>query len=54
MGMRRRRSNSLWIYIMSLMTQVHSQIKVHSQIDRCRPEYSLSFSFFFLAATQTS
>ena len=36
-GLGRRRSNSLWVYIISLRTQVHSQIKIHSQIDRCRP-----------------
>ena len=37
-GVRRRRSNSLWIYIIPLRTQVHSQIKILSQIDRCRRE----------------
>ena len=30
-SLRRRRSNSLWVYIISLGTQIHSQI------DRCRP-----------------
>ena len=35
---RRRRPNSLWIYLILLRTQVHSQIKIHSQIDLCRPE----------------
>ena len=30
--LRRRRPNSLWIYIISLRTQIHSQI------DHCRPE----------------
>ena len=38
-AVRRRRSNSLWIYIISLRTQVHGQIKIHSQIGRCRAEW---------------
>ena len=37
-AVRQRQPNSLWIYIISLRTQVHSQIKIHGQIDRCRPQ----------------
>ena len=37
-ALRQRQPNSLWIYIISLRTQVHSQIKIHGQIGRCRPQ----------------
>ena len=40
-NLRRQRPNSLWIYIISLRTQVHSQIKIHSQIDLSLPALAL-------------